>query len=93
VSTSETDGIYQPDDVTRGGSDLVHVEASEKHGAGSLELAKTVRDYIGASRSANTLRAYASDWRDFRTWCESHGVCPLPAAPATVALYIAESHG
>jgi site-specific recombinase XerD len=91
VSTNETDGIQPHDDVTHCGSALVHVEAPEKHGAGSLELAKTVRDYIGASRSANTLRAYASDWRDFRTWCESHGQCPLPATPATVAAYIAES--
>lgn len=51
------------------------------------------REFIRASKSENTLRGYLSDWREFCAWCESHGVCPLPAASETVASYIAECAG
>jgi site-specific recombinase XerD len=52
--------------------------------------------FIRASQAAATRRAYASDWRDFRTWCERFGVdefqevkaASLPAAPKTVAAYL-----
>ena len=53
----------------------------------SLEQA---REFIRASKADNTLRGYQSDWREFCAWCEGHGVGPLPAAPETVAAYIAE---
>jgi site-specific recombinase XerD len=53
----------------------------------SLEQA---REYIRASKAANTLRGYKSDWRAFRAWCELHSLYPLPASPETVASYIAE---
>jgi hypothetical protein len=56
----------------------------------SLEQA---REYIRASKAENTLRGYQSDWREFCAWCEGHGVGPLPAAPETVAAYIAECAG
>jgi hypothetical protein len=49
-----------------------------------------VREYIRASKAANTLRGYQSDWRAFCAWCESHSLCPLPALPETIASYIAE---
>src|ERR1041384_6482420 len=49
-----------------------------------------VQGFIRASKAANTLRGYQSDWRDFCGGCESRGVQPLPAAPETVAAYIAE---
>jgi site-specific recombinase XerD len=51
------------------------------------------REYIRASKAENTLRGYRSDWREFHAWCEGHGVCPLPASPETVAVYIAECTG
>src|SRR3984885_12506342 len=51
------------------------------------------REFIRASKAENTLRGYQSDWREFCTWTEGHGVCPLPAAPETVAAYIAECAG
>jgi site-specific recombinase XerD len=91
VSTTEPDGIQQDDTITHGGSELIHVEAVEKHGAGSLELAQSIRDYVRASKAANTLRAYQSDWKHFSEWCVSHGLCALPADPATVAAYLAQS--
>lgn len=49
-----------------------------------------VRAYVRASKAANTLRGYASDWRDFYEWCGTNAVTPLPAAPETVASYIAQ---
>jgi site-specific recombinase XerD len=49
-----------------------------------------VREYIRASKAESTLRGYQSDWRAFYSWCEGQNVCPLPAAPETVASYIAE---
>jgi site-specific recombinase XerD len=52
-----------------------------------------VREYIRASKAANTLRGYQSDWRAFCTWCDGHRVCPLPAAAENVAAYIAECAG
>jgi integrase len=62
---------------------------------GAVASAKTARDYVAAGKAANTLRAYAADWRHFTSWCESRGVTPLPATPETVADYaagMAETH-
>jgi hypothetical protein len=36
-----------------------------------------------------TARLYASDWAAFVAWCQQAGATPLPAAPATVAAYLA----
>jgi hypothetical protein len=41
------------------------------------------------SPAPETLRLYASDWAAFVTWCRLAGAAPLPAAPATVATYLA----
>ena len=41
------------------------------------------------SPAPETLRLYASDWAAFVTWCRLAGAAPLPAAPATVAAYLA----
>jgi integrase len=51
------------------------------------------REFIRASKAESTLRGYHSDWRDFCAWSEGHGVGALPAAPETVASYIAECAG
>jgi site-specific recombinase XerD len=52
--------------------------------------ADRARDYIRESRAANTRRAYAADWQAFAAWCAGAGLEPLPAAPETVALYLAD---
>jgi integrase len=52
-----------------------------------------VREYIRASKAENTLRGYQADWRHFCAWCETNSMRPLPAAPETVAAYIAECAG
>ncbi len=46
--------------------------------------------FRAASKSAATVRAYASVWRAFTAWCEKRGVPSLPASPATVAAYLAD---
>ncbi len=45
--------------------------------------------YIAASVADNTRRAYQSAWRHFASWCAARGVPALPAAPDTVAAYLA----
>jgi integrase len=40
--------------------------------------------------SANTERAYRSDWADFSVWCAGRGICPLPAPPTEVTAYVAD---
>jgi len=49
-----------------------------------------VREYIRASKAANTLRGYTHDWRAFCVWSGRHELCALPANPESVAVYIAE---
>jgi integrase len=52
-------------------------------GFGEEELA-----YAAKSRSANTKRAYSSDWSEWCAWCQAHGHTPLPAAPDVIARYL-----
>ncbi len=51
-------------------------------------LADRARDYVEAASSANTRRAYASDWKHFAGWCRRQGVEILPPDPQVVGLYI-----
>ena len=44
-------------------------------------LADRARDYVEAASSANTRRAYASDWKQFASWCRRHGVEMFPPDP------------
>ncbi|MDR6756985.1 integrase [Mycoplana sp. BE70] len=52
------------------------------------ELADRARGYVEAANSANTRRAYASDWKHFAAWCRRSGLSPLPPDPQVVGLYI-----
>jgi len=52
--------------------------------------APAVQVAIEASLSANTRRAYASAWAQFRAWCEDQGVPAMPASPATLASYLTD---
>jgi site-specific recombinase XerD len=54
--------------------------------ASAIDLAK-------AEKAASTRKAYGSDFRLFREWCEARGVMALPAAPETVAAYLAAHAG
>jgi integrase len=52
------------------------------------QLADRARDYVAAASSANTRRAYASDWKHFGAWCRRQNLSPLPPDPQIVGLYI-----
>ncbi len=52
------------------------------------DLASRARDYVEAASSANTRRAYASDWKHFLAWCRRQQLEPLPPDPQIVGLYI-----
>ncbi|POH29984.1 MULTISPECIES: site-specific integrase [Sinorhizobium] len=51
-------------------------------------LADRARGYVEAASSANTRKAYASDWKHFSGWCRRQGLAHLPPNPHTVGLYI-----
>jgi integrase len=56
---------------------------------GHLEtLADRARGYVEAASSANTRRAYASDWKHFAGWCRRQGLSAMPPSPQTIGLYI-----
>src|SRR5438552_5961644 len=50
--------------------------------AAAIDLAK-------AEKAASTRKAYGTDFRLFKVYCDAKGVSSLPAAPETVAAYIA----
>ena len=57
---------------------------------GLASLGRQAQEFAAAAKAGNTLRAYQADWKDFREWCEVHQLAPLPATPATVALYLTD---
>ncbi|PZU89880.1 MAG: integrase [Shinella sp.] len=52
------------------------------------QLTERARTYVDAASSANTRRAYASDWKHFAAWCRRQGLALLPPSPQVVGLYI-----
>jgi integrase len=54
------------------------------------ETADRARGYAHQARAHSTRRSYAIAWRDFCQWCADRGLAPLPAAPETVGLYLAD---
>jgi integrase len=52
------------------------------------DLTERARGYVQAASSANTHKAYASDWKHFSAWCRRQSLPPLPPQPQTVGLYI-----
>ncbi|MDR3418808.1 MAG: site-specific integrase [Nevskia sp.] len=55
-------------------------------GAAALAAA---RDYAAGAYAEATRRAYRADWADFLGFCRAAGFSPLPAAPQTIAAYLA----
>ncbi len=45
--------------------------------------------YQDAADAPSTLRAYASDVKNFEAWCARHGMTALPATPEVVGAYLA----
>ena len=52
------------------------------------DLTDRARTYVEAASSANTRRAYSSDWKYFTAWCRRQNLSPLPPDPEVVGLYI-----
>jgi integrase len=52
-------------------------------------LAERARDYARRSKSLNTERAYAADWRHYTTWARRQNLDALPPDPQVIGLYIA----
>src|SRR5690349_21652825 len=46
-------------------------------------------DLAKAEKADSTRKAYGTDFRLFKAWCEVKGVFPLPASPETVATFLA----
>lgn len=53
-----------------------------------MALAKA-QDYQDAADAPATLRAYASDMKNYEAWCAGNGMTALPAAPEVVGAYLA----
>jgi integrase len=66
--------------VADGGAALARREALT---ARAYELAR-------GSRASSTWAAYTRQWARFEAWCAEAGECPLPAAPLTVARFLAD---
>jgi site-specific recombinase XerD len=79
-------------DKTATGNDAPSVtpRGAEYHAARLEDLGERAAGYVERSKAANTRRAYRSDWADFERWCEKYRRPPLPAAPDTVAYYLAD---
>lgn len=54
------------------------------------DLAERIGGYVQAAKAPSTRRRYRSAWRGFEAWCQIRRVQALPAAPVTVAAYIAD---
>src|SRR3974390_3825179 len=50
-------------------------------------------DLAKAEKAVSTRKAYGTDFRLFKEWCETKGVSPLPASPETVAAFLAAETG
>jgi site-specific recombinase XerD len=46
-------------------------------------------DLAKAEKALSTRKAYSTDFRLFKVWCEAKGVSSLPASPETVAAFLA----
>jgi integrase len=55
------------------------------------DQAEALARYLGTSQSANTVRAYRSDWRGWLAWCAAQARTALPADPLDLAVYLATS--
>ena len=56
------------------------------------QLTERARDYVEAASSANTRRAYTSDWKHFAAWCRRQGLETFPPSPQVVGLYITAAY-
>jgi site-specific recombinase XerD len=53
-------------------------------------LREQMEEFEARSLASNTVRGYASDWKDFVAWCETQGRKSLPADVDTAFLYFVD---
>ena len=71
-----------------------HIAPYQPAAAPALRAAdQGVADALESVLSENTRRVYGAQWRIFTGWCDSVGLCSLPAEPLTVARYLAARAG
>ena len=70
-------------------TNLTVIETSENLPAGLGPDIASAIDLAQAEKAASTRKAYRTDFRLFKAWCDARGVSPLPAAAETVAAYLA----
>jgi site-specific recombinase XerD len=61
-----------------------------RNSLGLSALSEGAREYIKCSARPNTRRAYATQIKQWVTWCERQGLVDFPADPASVANYLTE---
>ena len=86
LGMADRHGISAPE--VSGASPLPSLTGGDETPAHLASLADRARGYVQAASSANTRKAYASDWKHFSAWCRRTGLSPLPPSPQTVGLYI-----
>ncbi len=57
------------------------------------QSADRVQLYLDSARARNTIRGYRSSFHQFEQWCETVGLCPMPAGPETIACYLGAQAG
>jgi len=85
---ADHDARQHPDPPSEGQASGAVVPAAAALPGHLQDLTARARGYVEAASSANTRRAYASDWKHFAAWCRRQGLSPLPAEPQVVGLYI-----
>jgi site-specific recombinase XerD len=70
-------------------TNLTVIETSENLPAALGPDLVSAVDLAQAGKAASTRKAYGTDFRLFKTWCDARGVSSLPAAAETVAAYVA----
>lgn len=68
---------------------LVPVAGDRAAGYLAATMARA-QDYARRSRASSTLRAYASDLRDFERYCASIGAGALPSTPEVLVMYLTD---
>jgi integrase len=94
-----------PDQTPTNGGGAMRVPAAPESGSDAISplaagtatiiqsepdaLVRSANSYASEARAHGTRKAYAKHWTAFAAWCDEQGLCPLPAAPQTLALYLA----
>lgn len=64
------------------------IKPSSARAARAMAKAQAYQD---AADAPSTLRAYASDQKNYEVWCSRHGLVAIPAAPDVVGAYLASA--